>query len=333
MKALFIGGVPDNGKADVVTTEQGSLSVVVSGSSNLAQFLTTMAGEKAQFFMAGQGGDQHYSLNFFPDVIINEISDADSHSFALKRCVAFCQQQGKPVINRPEAILATTREAIADKLQAIDGLQMPLTVRITPRSPLAVVDAIAELGLAYPVIFRAAGDHGGISTARIDSEADVVAACHAYALDGRAYYLTRFVDYRSADGLYRKYRLAVVAGQVFIRHLIISEQWLVHAGARNGSKQAQAEEAAALESFHTQLAPALQPAISSITEVLGLDYFGIDCAISDVDGQPRMLAFEVNANMNILVNPQPLPNIWQQPVTAIINALSRLIIERAGVRL
>lgn len=328
MKALFLGGVADNGKADVVTTPQGNLSVVVSGSTNLLKFLPQLPGHKAQFFLAGKGGEQRYALDFYPDVIINEISDADSHRYALTRCVAFCRQQARPVINEPAAVLATTRDAVADRLQGIAGLTMPVTVRIAPDSPEAIRAAVESHSLDYPVIFRAAGDHGGISTVRLDRPEDIAAATCRYALDGRDYYLTRYVDYRSADGLYRKYRLAVVGGQVFMRHVIISEQWLVHAGSRNGTAQAQAEEQAALANFQQQWAPKLQPAIGQIAERLGLDYFGIDCAI---DAQQQILAFEINANMNILINPQPVPNIWQQPVTDIVAALCRLIVAKAGL--
>lgn len=326
MKTLFLGGVADDGKADVVTTSQGQLSVVVSGSTNLLRFLTQLPGDKGQLFLAGKGGDQRYALNFYPDVIINEISDADSHSFALQRCVAFCQQQGKPVFNHPAAVQATSRDALADRLQGIAGLHMPVTVRVYPESPQALIDAVEQHSLAYPVIFRAAGDHGGISTVRIDSADQVVEALYRYPLDGRAYYLTRFHDYRSADGLHRKYRLVVVGEQVFLRHMIISEHWLVHAGSRNGTDQAAAEEKRTLEQFQQQLAPSLQPAVARIANRIGLDYFGIDCALTD---EQQIIAFEINANMNILINPQPTPNIWQQPVAEIIAALTQRIIDKA----
>lgn len=328
MKSLFLGGVPDSGKADVVTTVQGDLSVIMSGSSNLARFLTTLPGQQGQFYLAGQGGDQHYSLNFFPDVIINEISDPDSHHFALKRCMAFCEQQGKPIVNNPVAILGTTRDAVAKKLQGIAGLQMPITLRISPRSPQEIIDAVSQYSLQYPVIFRAAGDHGGISTVRIDRPEESMAATYAYALDGRDYYLTPFVDYQSEDGFYRKYRLVVVDGKVFLRHLIISDQWLVHAGGRNGTEQTMEEEKSLLETFQHELAPALQPMIQVIHRAIGLDYFGIDCAINR---HREMTVFEVNANMNILVNQYAAPNIWEKPITDIIAALTTVITKRAGL--
>ena len=322
MKTLFIGGVPDNGKADVVTTPKGDLSVVVSGSSNLSHYLAALPGDKAQFYLAGKGGDQRYALNFFPDVIINEISDADSHRAALQRCVAFSQQQAKPVFNSPEAMLGTTRDAIAQRLQGFSGLQVPTTIKEQPLSPQSIVQAIERSGMTYPVIFRAAGDHGGVSTVLLKSAKDVERTTYAYALDGRDYYLTQFVDYRSGDGLYRKYRLAVVGGKVFLRHLIISEHWLVHAAARNKAEQTIIEEQRMLETFQRQLAPLIQPVINDISGLVGLDYFGIDCAIND---EHEVLVFEANANMNMLVNPNPSPNIWERPVADIIQALITLI--------
>lgn len=322
MKTLFIGGVPDSGKADVVTAPQGDLSVVVSGSSNLSNYLAALPGDKAQFYMAGKGGDQRYALNFFPDVIVNEISDADSHSSALQRCIAFCQQQAKPVFNSPQAMLGTGRDAIAQRLQGISGLQVPATVRIQPLSPQSIVESVDSSGMTYPVIFRAAGDHGGVSTVRIESAKDVETATYAYALDGRGYYLTQFVDYRSDDDLYRKYRLAVVGGNVFLRHLVISEHWLVHAAVRNKAEQTMLEEKQMLESFQQQLMPLIQPAISEMSNQIGLDYFGIDCAINN---ENELLLFEANANMNMLINPNSSPNIWERPITDIVHALITVI--------
>lgn len=331
MKALFVSGVPDNGKVDVITTAAGGLNVVMSGSSNLAVFLSHLPGDKAQFYLAGRGGDQRFSLEFWPDIIVNEISDPDSHQQALSRCIAFCQQQAKPVINSPQAILNTTRDQIPKLLADIDGLNIPPTVRLSPTSPEQVLQHIQQAQMNYPVIFRASGDHGGISTVRIDSEQALNTALHAYALDGRDYYLTQYVDCRSQDGCYRKYRIAVVDGKPFLRHLIISDQWLVHAGNRrsmeNNPLLAQ-EEQNALESFPQTLVQKIAPTIAAISDRLQLDYYGIDCHIDEAG---NILCFEINANMNILINSAPSPNIWDQPIEALTAALTDLIVRKAAV--
>lgn len=326
MKALFLSGVPDSGKANVVTNEQGGMTVVISGSSNLLHNLKDLPAEKHQFILAGAGGDQRFALNFFPDIIVNEISDCDSHRHALARCINFCRQQAKPVINQPEAILNTARENVVELLQGIPDLTVPKTVRIRPLKPEDIKTAIEQGGLQYPIIMRAAGDHGGISTVRLEKEQGIERASHFFALDGRDYYLTQFVDYQSSDGYYRKYRVAVVDGKPYLRHLIIADQWLIHADSRVSDGHSQTEEAEALENFSAGLGQKLQPVITAITQQIGLDYYGIDCSIN---GQGEMLVFEVNANMNILINTQAAPNIWEQPIATIAEQLKQLIVSKS----
>lgn len=326
MKALFLSGVPDSGKANVVTNEQGGMTVVISGSSNLLHNLKNLSAEKHQFILAGAGGDQRFALNFFPDIIVNEISDPDSHRHALARCINFCQQQAKPVLNRPEAILNTARENVVALLQGIPGLTVPKTVRVRPLKPDDIKTAVEQSGLHYPIIMRAAGDHGGISTVRLEKEQGIERASHFFALDGRDYYLTQFVDYQSADGYYRKYRVAVVDGVPWLRHLIIADQWLIHADSRVSDGHSQTEEAEALECFSEGLGKKLQAMITAITKKIGLDYYGIDCHIDD---NGEMLVFEVNANMNILINTQPAPNIWEQPIAIIAEQLQQMIVSKS----
>lgn len=37
-----------------------------------------------------------------------------------------------------------------------------------------------------------------------------------------------FIDYRSADGLYRKCRIALTGGKPYACHMAISEHWMIH---------------------------------------------------------------------------------------------------------
>ena len=68
--------------------------------------------------------------------------------------------------------------------------------------------------------------------------------------------------------------------------------------------------------------------IYQISKKLKLDYYGIDCSIN---AQGEILAFEINANMNILINPAQAPNIWETPIAAIKDAINKLIVQRAGI--
>ena len=135
------------------------------------------------------------------------------HKFFLKDAI---------LLNHPANILKTTRDGVYALLKNIERLHVPKTVKIQPKSHLDVYKAIKKERFDLPVIFRQAGDHGGISTLLIK---DVNEMFHNFALDGREYYLTQYFE-RSNNGLYSKYRLVVVDGEVYLRHVIFSKNWI-----------------------------------------------------------------------------------------------------------
>ncbi len=330
MDFLFVQGIPDNQLGTVLVDKQGGISIMVGGSSNMYPFMRGLPGKTHSFYMNNGNLPQPFQLNYWPSVIINEISDADSHVAALNRCEAFCKQQGKPVINPPALIRRTTRDGISRLLQDIPGLRVPLTVCIAPRSPDDVANAISEHAFTFPLIFRQVGDHGGVSTVLLEHAESIPAAMHAYALDGRNYYLTQYHPYAGADGLHRKFRIVMIAGRPYLRHMIVSDHWLIHSASRRYMQehpQYQQEEAQQLASFRQTLAPRLQPTLDAITARLQLDYYGIDCSI---DAHGELLVFEINANMNVLTNNQPRPNIWEKPLAEIVNAIQAMIVAKAN---
>lgn len=330
MDIMFVYGIPDDQRGQILVNAQGGISIQFGGSANVRQFLRKLPGKARVFHVQSSRREQAFNLDYWPRVIFNEISDPDSHEISLGRCEVFCRQQGVPVINHPQAIRQTRRDLISQHLHDMPGLIMPRTVRFNPRSPADVRQAIAAEGLPYPVIFRQAGDHGGISTVLLENPDAIDTAMYPFALDGRAYYLTEFRDFAAADGLYRKYRIVVVEGEPYLRHMIVSDHWLIHSVSREYMKahpHCQEEEARVLASFDTELAPWLRPLTQALAGRLQLEYFGIDCHITP---DRQLLVFEINANMNILSNNQPLPNIWQGSIDTIIARLERLVARKAG---
>jgi glutathione synthase/RimK-type ligase-like ATP-grasp enzyme len=147
---------------------------------------------------------------------------------------------------------------------------------------------------AYPIIVRPVDSHAGHG---LDKIADADALNHYLQIHTDSeFYVSRFIDYRGHDGLFRKYRIVLIAGRPFICHLGISEHWMIHylnAGmAENADKRA--EEAAVMAAFDTDFAAKHSNALRSINERIGLDYLGIDCAETP-DGQ--LLIFEVDSCM------------------------------------
>ena len=112
------------------------------------------------------------------------------------------------------------------------------------------------------------------------------------------YFISPFVDYRGADGLFRKYRLVFFDGRPHLCHVALSTHWMIHylnAGmADDASKRA--AEAQAMETFEDDFAQRHRVALDAVAARLGLDYFVVDCSELP-DG--RLLIFEADIAMVI----------------------------------
>ncbi|MDQ1326330.1 MAG: hypothetical protein QG564_1455 [Campylobacterota bacterium] len=323
---LFIDGIPDDRKVRVRKIEKdGTLRWRGSGSANLVSFLQTDLFNRSNIVF-DTNRDQELPKQMV-HAIFNQISDPDTHKITLSKADEFYRHISKhiPFFNIPSHVMRTTRDNIYRLLQGIDKLHVPKTVKLQPKSPADIYDAIKKEGFSFPVIFRQAGDHGGISTIRVDDETEQF---YAFALDGRDYYLTQFVEY-AQESIYAKYRLVVVGGEVFIRHVIFSDSWIVHSESRiymERNKQYQQVEKDIFKTFDKQIKPKIQPVIKEIYDRLQLDYFGIDCAI---DQAFHIILFEANANMNILLNnAKSKDNIWTRQIDTIVQAIIQMILKR-----
>ena len=291
---LFINGIPDDKKVEIHTIlKDGRIGWGTSGSANIANFIENDFFNRSMVTF-DTNPEQDIELNDI-HAVFNHIADADTHKTTLGKADNFYKSvSGKvPFFNPPANIRKTTRDNIYQLLQEIDKLRVPKTVKIQPRSPSDIYNTIEKEDFKFPVIFRQAGDHGGISTIRIE---DTTEEFYAFPLDERDYYLTQFVDYVDEDGIYAKYRLIVVDGEVFLRHVIIGKEWMVHATNQLDEKESKSYKMLTAKRFHREIKPAIQPIITEIYHQLGLDYFGIDCHI---DKEMNLLIFEINANMNV----------------------------------
>ncbi|WP_197035025.1 RimK family alpha-L-glutamate ligase [Herbaspirillum sp. RV1423] len=202
-----------------------------------------------------------------------------------------------PVLNMPGPLFGVERDRLSTLLQGIDGLRVP-PCRQIDRAVLqgiagdSQVPAAAVHGtIGFPAIVRPLISSGGLGLARINdcSEAMAYLLLHADA----AFYVAPFVDYRSADGLYRKCRIALLQGRAFVCHLAISEHWMVHyqsAGMERSAARRE-EEAHFMRHFDTGFGRRHARALSIMWARLGLDYVVVDCAELQ-DGQ--LLFFEAD---------------------------------------
>lgn len=235
------------------------------------------------------------------DIAIVALSELDRNMDTLAMLEPIMANWPKPVLNLPADIAALGRDQICRTLQSVSGVSMPITGRLdralldhVARGELLLDHLLPEVH--FPAIIRPVDSHAGKGLERLYTRHDL----HAYlqAHPENDFFLSNYVDYRSEDGQFRKYRVMVMQGQPFIGHMAISDHWMVHylnAGmAENAEKRL--EEAHVMGTFDQGFGARHQAAISEIWERTGMDYFGLDCAETS-DGE--LLIFEMGASMNV----------------------------------
>src|SRR6266851_2048613 len=233
------------------------------------------------------------------DLAIVAVGESDDNRPVLRDVAALIRSWPRPVLNAPGRIGRLSRDTASTLLDATAGTAIPLTTRIE-RTQLAQIsggDTTIEAtlsGSTFPIIARPIGSHAGDGLSKLDNAAAV-----AVYLEGRSeaeFYISPFVDYRSADGLFRKYRIALIDGRPYASHMAISQHWMVHylnAGMTDSAAK-RAEEAGFMEAFDNAFAVKHASALRAIAERVGLEYFAVDCGETP-DG--RLLLFEADVAM------------------------------------
>ncbi len=247
------------------------------------------------------------------DVVFVAIAEDARHGAALRAASALARAIGRPTCNDGERIARLSRTGTARLLADVEGAVVP-SHHLVPREEPSP--------FAFPIIVRPLGSHAGDNLHRIEDEAALDAY---YAANPAAQFLTvaPFIDYRSADGLWRKYRIIFVGGEPYPLHLAIHDDWAVwYYNARmQASERKQAEERRFLEHLPSAMPPPAMAALLEIGRRVGLDYFGLDCGVTR-DG--RLLVFEVETGMIV-------QNGSGDAASRIRQALERLIDDKGGI--
>jgi len=227
-------------------------------------------------------------------VVVNLISDADQADGLLPLAAEFAGRFGKPVVNDPGKIQRTTRDSVAVLLQGIPGCRVARVFRQKAGGALAAAALQAQLSSSSTILVRPAGTHGGDDFEKIEG-ADALATVLSQDADGDRYFI-EYIDYRSADGYFRKYRFIFVDGQILPYHLAIADDWKVHHDSTDMADHAwmQREEESFLGDPGSVFNPGHYQMLREIQQRIGLDYFGIDCGL---DRSGDLVVFEVNASM------------------------------------
>lgn len=238
-----------------------------------------------------------------------------------------------PVLNRPDRLYRTERAHASRCLANTPGALMPENFAVA-RNTLqslsvgkSTLETIAS-DMQFPIIIRPLDSHAGRDLARID---DTEALAHY--LDQHThtdFFIAPFIDYRSADGLYRKFRIALVGGKPFAVHFAIRDHWMIHylnAGMYEDA-QKRAEEEAFMMNF-ADFAARHGTALSTIAERMGLDYVCFDGAELP-DG--RLLIFEIDHVMVVhAMDPVELFPYKPAVIHAIVNAWQQLLAPTTGM--
>jgi tetratricopeptide (TPR) repeat protein len=259
------------------------------------------------------------------DVVINLISDADQSQGMLPAAAHLADKLGKPVVNAPDRILCTTRDAVADLLRNIPGCRVPRILRVDAGSDVSAAALAARLPFTFPVLARPAGTHGGDDFEKIEGLDELAGFLARRPEDGQ--YVIEYVDYASSDGHFRKYRFIFVGEEILPYHLAIGSDWKVHHVSTDMANQPwmQQEEAAFLANPASVFSAAHDRTLRTVRERFGLDYFGIDCGL---DREGNLVVFEVNASMLVHDDNAEFP--YKDPfVRAIKTAFEAMLRDRA----
>ena len=233
------------------------------------------------------------------DIAIVAVGESDINKPILDRIGALTARWQRPVLNRPDRILELSRERLYTVLAGVPGLLMPMTERVE-RADFAGLgrDAARLTELlpdgVFPLIARPVGSHAGNGLQKLNT----AAAIEPYLAERpeSAFCISRFVDYRGGDGLFRKYRIVFIDGRPYACHMAITDQWMIYYlnADMKGSAAKRAEEAQFFSDFDTGFAQRHGAALAAIADRVGLDYFGIDCAET---GGGQLLLFEADIAM------------------------------------
>lgn len=232
------------------------------------------------------------------DVAIVAATELAENRAVLDQLATILPAWPRPVLNAPERIARLTRDGAWALLNSVPGVVYPANVRIdrTQLAALAIdtTNSAAALGFDFPIIIRPVDSHAGHGLALIPE----ASAMGAYLSDQPApeFFVAPFVDYCSPDGLYRKYRVALIGGRPYACHMAISRHWMIHylnAGMLESAEK-RAEEARFMAWFDDDFAHHHGAALAGLAERIGLDYVTMDCAETR-DG--RLLVFEVGNGM------------------------------------
>ena len=264
------------------------------------------------------------------DLLFVAIGESEANRTLLEAWTPRLRDWPRPVLNDPRRILEVARDRACRRLQGRPGLVAPLTARLDRGRLRELVVKEGRGGLDFPLLVRPLDSHAGQGLTKIDTPEALRAVLDAQS--SQTFFVSPFVDYRSPDGRFRKFRVALIDGRPFAVHMGVSDHWMIHYlnAGMDESAAKRAEEAEFMAGFELDFARRHAEALAAIHAAFGLDYLGIDCA-ETADG--RLLIFEVDPAM-VVHDMDPIDLYPYKPAAMhrIFTAFRALLIEAAECR-
>lgn len=203
----------------------------------------------------------------------------------------------RPVVNKAAGIILTGRDTMAPVFAGLAGVVVPPTVKLTRENALTFAAELRQHKTGqppFPLLIRPLESHAGQDLELILGPEPLERYLKFHIRPG--YFMSTFVDYRSTDGQFRKYRIAMIDGVAYPSHMGISDHWMIHylnAGMTRSAEK-RAEEARWMDEFETGFRRRHETALRDVWQRLGLEYFALDCGETR-DG--RLLVFEIDVAM------------------------------------
>ena len=265
------------------------------GGNTPIEFLLENSGIELQTLYVVSGVDLPMPLPEH-DVAVVIASDSEECVEALRKIDAMASRWPRPLLNPPRLVRHLDRDKLHGLLRGVEGLEIPATLGVTREQLLSIAQSQADTsslatGLKFPIIARPRGSHAGVGLVRLDDRAAV--ARYLAEQSEQQFFVSRFVDYSSADGLFRKYRVVFIGGKPYACHMAIADRWdiwYLNAGMAFSAEK-RGEEERFMRDFDHDFGLRHHSAMAAIASRVGLDYFTIDCAESK---SGELLIFEAD---------------------------------------
>lgn len=281
--AIFINviGVNDLNRVELIVN-RGSIPKSIMRIPGNNTFFERILPKKFSVTLTLGGAQQPKEYKFdLNTLFINAICDPTTNKKALLALHQIVQSNKTfRVINNPRAVLRLSKENFPKLLEGIEKVTTPKTLKLTPTNKKQLIRSIEKENFTFPIVITEAESFERNHIVKMGSldQDDIL---DIFSMDGRSFYVSEFIDYMSKDKLYRKTRIVVVGGKATLQHHIISNNWIINDDSRDvlmkNDKVLQKEE----ETFLRKIHPDVVEKCKQIAQKLALDYFALDCHITD----------------------------------------------------